>query len=142
MNLKDGIKRLLGVEKTPQASQEVPRRQRTPQDSATREQLRRDAAEHEGVLSRQFAKTLDAADKGLMFPESAKDPLEYLGNVEPLGLTEQEKEIVRQWTLELLEERGEKSVWNSRLRLKLELRYLMVEGGLQSLPGHKDAGKR
>ena len=113
-----------------------------PRDPEHREQLRRDASGHGGILSEQFAKTLDAADRGLPFPDSSAGPLAYLGNIEPLGLTEQEKDVVREWTRELIEERGEKAVWNSRLRLKLELRYLISEGGLLKMAGWRDVGGR
>ena len=49
---------------------------------------------------------------------------------------------MREWTRELIEERGEKAVWNSRLRLKLELRYLISEGGLLKMAGWRDVGGR
>ena len=78
---------------------------------------------------------IEAADEGLRFPENAGDALQYLGNLEPLGLSEEEQVVVRHWTEELVEERGERAVWNSRLRLKLELRYLISEAGLQKRTG-------
>lgn len=144
MSFKDGINRLwnrvLRMGKSAPAGAGLG--SRSSSDPARQEQLRRDASGHDGILSEEFAKTLDSADRGLSFPESPQDPLAYLGNVDPLGLTEPEKDVVRQWTLELLEERGEKAVWNSRLRLKLELRYLISEGGLQKMRGGKNAGRR
>lgn len=103
----------------------------TPADIAKQERQRQTAASHEGVLNAEFARTLERADEGWTFPEAVNaDPLAYLGNLEPLGLSAEERRIVREWTRELIEEKGEKAVWNSRLRLKLELRYLATESGL------------
>jgi hypothetical protein len=144
VNLKDGINRLFGSGSTRQAAEhgQAAPGARHSQDPARQEQTRRDALAHDGVFSEKFARTLEAADEGRVFPESAKDQIEYLGNVEPLGLTEREKEIVRRWTAELVDERGGKSVWNSRLRLKLELRYLIAEGGLQKMPSGRETGRK
>ncbi len=108
----------------------------TPADRARQEQLRQNAASHEGILNQEFAKTLERADAGVTFPDAPSDPLAYLGNLEPLGLSSEERNVVREWTRELVEERGERAVWNSRLRLKLELRYLASETGL-----HKGIGR-
>ena len=108
----------------------------TPADLARQEKLRRAAASHEGILNEDFAKTLERADEGVKFPESTDDPLAFLGNLEPLGLSSEERKVVREWTRELVEEKGERAVWNSRLRLKLELRYLATESGL-----HKGIGR-
>jgi len=102
-----------------------------PADAAKQEKLRQAAASHRGVLNPDFARMLETADEGWRFPETPpEDPLAYLGNLEPLGLSSQERSIVREWTRELVEEKGERAVWNSRLRLKLELRYLAAEAGL------------
>ena len=101
-------------------------------EDVARQQKFRDAASgYQGVLNQEFAQALEAADEGLKFPENADDVLMYLGNVEPLGLSDEEQVVVRHWTEELVEERGPRAVWNSRLRLKLELRYLISETGLQ-----------
>jgi len=108
----------------------------TPADLARQEKLRQSAASHHGILNEEFAKTLERADEGLKFPEVPDDSLAYLGNIEPLGLSPEERRVVRQWTMELLEEKGAHAVWNSRLRLKLELRYLATESGL-----HKGIGR-
>lgn len=135
MRFRETVNRLFGL-----GPVKAPPGGSSAQHASRREQIRRDAVVHDGVLSEQFARTLEAADQGLTFPATPQDPLEYLGNIEPLGLTEHEKETVRQWTLDLVEERGDRAVWNSRLRLKLELRYLMSEGGLQKMPGRKEPG--
>ena len=100
----------------------------TPADLAKQRQA---AASHQGVLNEQFARTLELADTGLRFPESADDPLDYLGSLEPLGLSDEERKVIREWTRDLVAEKGERAVWNSRLRLKLELRYLATESGLR-----------
>ncbi len=144
MNFKERIHRLFdaSARSGKSTARETPRTMRAPRDAAGQEQMRRDASGHEGILSEEFARTLEAADRGLSFPEGATDPIEYLGNLGPLGLSDHERETVRQWTLELLEERGDRAVWNSRLRLKLELRYLISEGGLYKTPGDKGNGRR
>jgi len=102
----------------------------TADELARQKQARDAAAEYEGVLNQEFAKALEEADAGLRFPESPDDVLAYLGDLSPLGLSEDEKIVVRNWTEELVEEKGERAVWSSRLRLKLELRYLISEAGL------------
>ncbi len=102
----------------------------SPEELARREKTRQAASQHQGILNQEFAKKLEAADFGLTFPEAAEDPLAYLGNLDPLGLSSEERRVVREWTRDLVEEMGEWAVWNSRLRLKLELRYLATESGL------------
>jgi hypothetical protein len=102
----------------------------TPEELARQEKTRQAASQHQGILNQAFAKKLEAADAALTFPEAAADPLAYLGNLEPLGLSPDERKVVREWTRDLAEEMGARAVWNSRLRLKLELRYLATESGL------------
>ena len=135
MGFNDVIGRLCGKKSGPQVSSggrgEKSRRHVAPDDLARQAKFRQAASQHSGVLSEAFARTLEESDHGLMFPEAAQDVLEYLGNIEPLGLSEEEKSIVREWTGDIVKERGEHAVWNSRLRLKLELRYLSSEAGLQ-----------
>jgi hypothetical protein len=109
----------------------VVRRHISADDRARQEQFRKAASQYHGVFSEEFARTLEAADHGLTFPDAPQDVLEYLGNIEPLGLSEEEKSVAREWTREVVEERGLRAVWDSRLRLKLELRYLTLEAGLQ-----------
>jgi len=124
-------------QKAPQSPGESPSIPLTPADIARQEKLRQAAASHQGVLNADFAKLLERADEGSKFPEvPPNDPLVYLGNLEPLGLSSEERNVVREWTRELVEEKGERAVWNSRLRLKLELRYLATESGL-----HKGVGR-
>jgi len=111
------------------------RRPLSQEDVARQQQFREAASGYQGVLNQEFAQALEAADEGLKFPEDGSDVLMYLGNLEPLGLSDEERTVVRHWTGELVEERGERAVWSSRLRLKLELRYLISEAGLQKRPG-------
>ncbi len=121
----------------PKAAYDSPSIPLTPADIARQETQRQAAASHQGVLNADFAKMLERADEGWKFPETpVDDPLVYLGNLEPLGLSSEERKVVREWTRELIEEKGERAVWNSRLRLKLELRYLATESGL-----HKGIGR-
>jgi len=102
----------------------------TPEEQARQAKTRQAASQHQGILNQEFARTLEAADAGLTCPESAADPLAYLGNLEPLGLSSEERKVVREWTRDLVADMGDRAVWNSRLRLKLELRYLASESGL------------
>jgi len=135
MGFNDVIGRLFGKKRGPQVASkgrgEASRRYVAPKDLARQEKFRQAASQHSGVLSEEFARTLEESDQGLIFPESPQDVLEYLGNIEPLGLSEEEKSVVREWTRDIVTDRGEHAVWNSRLRLKLELRYLTSEAGLQ-----------
>lgn len=134
MGFNDVIGRLFGKKRGPQVTskgREEARRHVAPEDLARQEKFRQAASQHSGVLSEEFARTLEESDQGLRFPEAAQDVLEYLGNIDPLGLSEEEKSVVREWTGEIVRERGKHAVWNSRLRLKLELRYLTSEAGLQ-----------
>jgi hypothetical protein len=125
-----------GTQKPQAVHSESPSIPLTPADIARQEKLRSAAASHEGIFNQDFARTLELADEGLAFPEAPDDPLAYLGNLEPLGLSSEERRVIREWTRELLEEKGERAVWNSRLRLKLELRYLAAESG-----AHKGIGR-
>ncbi len=140
MRIGDFLGGLFGKKRGPQSARTVigesPAQPLTPADLARQEKLRQDASRHEGILNQEFARTLERADEGLGFPESSEDPLAFLGNLEPLGLSSEERQVVREWTRELVEERGVRAVWNSRLRLKLELRYLASESGL-----HKGIGR-
>jgi hypothetical protein len=125
-----------GGQKPPVGRADSPSIPLTPADQARQEKSRQSAAAHHGIFNEEFARTLEHADQGAVFPESPDDPLAYLGNIEPLGLSAEERKVVREWTRELVEDQGERSVWNSRLRLKLELRYLAIESGL-----HKGIGR-
>ena len=135
MRFNDILGRLFGRKRgphSPSTGQGVGVRRRiSSDDRARQEQFRKAASQYHGVLSEEFARTLEAADQGLTFPDAPQDVLEYLGNIEPLGLSEEEESVARDWTREVVEERGKREVWNSRLRLKLELRYLTLEAGLQ-----------
>jgi len=71
-----------------------------------------------------LGKRLEKADEGLSFPTSPIDPLEYLGNIDPLGLTESEKNSVRYTNRKLINQYGARHVWDSRFRYKLEIEYI------------------
>jgi len=136
MGLKDIFGGLRGKTDSGDKSQKPSqKRPLNPEDIARQQKFRDAASGYQGVLNQEFAQALETADEGLKFPENANDVLQYLGNLEPLGLSEEEEMVVRHWTEELVEERGERAVWNSRLRLKLELRYLISEAGLQKRTG-------
>ncbi|MBN1152961.1 MAG: hypothetical protein JXA58_07110 [Dehalococcoidia bacterium] len=115
----------------------------TPADVARQERQRQAAASHQGVLNVEFAKELERADEGVKFPETPDvDSLAYLGNLGPLGLSDEERKIVREWTRELIAEKGERAVWNSRIRLKLELRYLTTDASLRKGIGRFPSERR
>ena len=136
MGLKDILGGFLGkAESGAKSSGPAQKRPLSQEDVARQQQFREAASGYQGVLNQEFAQALEAADEGLRFPENANDALMYLGNLEPLGLSEEERTVVRHWTEELVEERGDRAVWSSRLRLKLELRYLISEAGLQKRSG-------
>lgn len=122
-------------QKSGRISAESPSVPMSASEQARQEKLRQSAESHHGILNEDFARMLERADEGYRFPESSDEPLAYLGNLEPLGLSSEERRVVREWTSELIEEKGERAVWNSRLRLKLELRYLAMESGLQKSTG-------
>jgi len=71
-----------------------------------------------------FGKRLEEADEGLSFPTSPTDILEYLGNIDPLNLTEYVSDSVRLTTRDLIERHGARYVWDSRFRHKLEIKYI------------------
>ncbi len=127
------------IRKTPAVSPSAPI---SPAEMARQEKIRQEAASHQGILNEDFAKALERADEGLKFPENTDEPLAYLGNLEPLGLSAEERQVVREWTRELVEEKGERAVWNSRLRLKLELRYIATESGLSKGIGRFPGDRR
>jgi hypothetical protein len=136
MGLKDIFGGFLGKrESDTKSSRPSQKRPLSPEEVARQQRFREAASGYQGVLNQEFAQALEAADEGLRFPEEASDVLMYLGNLEPLGLSEEERTVVRHWTEELVEERGNRAVWSSRLRLKLELRYLISEAGLQKRSG-------
>lgn len=72
----------------------------------------------------EVGKKLGTCDKNLEFPEAPKDILEYLGNSEPLELTEDEKQNLRRSTAHLIEQQSARWIWDNRYRLKLEILYL------------------
>jgi len=65
-------------------------------------------------------KELEKADKGLTFPEAPKDVIEYLGNIEPLEMTEIEKNAARLFIQGQIRRYGAKEVWQYRMRFKME----------------------
>jgi len=98
-----------------------------------REHFRRALYNYEPILwlsHGEFGEQLRKADEGLSFPNSPKDILEYLGNIEPLGLTEFEKDWARHTTLKLIDEHGAKHMWDYRIKHKCELRYICHDLGL------------
>ena len=147
MRLSDAFGGLFGRKSAPQKPRQSPAESPsiplTPADIARQEKLRQAAASHQGILNADFAKMLERADEGFTFPENPPDdPLVYLGNLEPLGLSVEERKVVREWTRELVAEKGERAVWNSRLRLKLELRYLASESDLRAGIGRFQGERR
>ena len=61
-----------------------------PDDEKNR--LRKKYEQSARIMDSDFACKLRESDKGLSFPQNPEDVLEYLGNLEPLGLTDMEKQ--------------------------------------------------
>jgi hypothetical protein len=76
-------------------------------------------------IDREFIENCEQADIGLAFPGKWEDPLELLGCIELLSLEEHHKAIVRRWTLRLIDRKGPRYVWENRLFLKNELKYIL-----------------
>ena len=72
----------------------------------------------------EIGQRLLTCDEGLEFPEAPEDILDYHGNIEPLGLTESEKEYFRKGTARLIQETGARWIWDNKYRLKLEILYV------------------
>ena len=53
-----------------------------------------------------------------------------MGNIYPLEMDKSEKDIVRKWTQNLVDKKGPQYVWDNRLRLKLELLFIVHYMGL------------
>jgi hypothetical protein len=82
---------------------------------------------YQGVLDlhgSDIEKRLIKADQGLNFPEHPKDIIEYLGNIEPLKMNDSQKNEARQTLQNLIGESGTETVWDCKLRYKLELYYI------------------
>ncbi len=72
-----------------------------------------------------LAERLVAGDERLAFPEEPVDVLEYLGALEPLDLTEHWREFARKGVEESIERHGARWVWENRLRLRVELAWVI-----------------
>jgi hypothetical protein len=77
------------------------------------------------ALDSELGEKLEKADEGLSFPDAPQDVLEYLGNIEPLELSDKDKAIVRQWVQRDVNEKGAKHVWKYRYKAKLEIYYIV-----------------
>jgi len=76
------------------------------------------------VRDKEFSDKLIKADRGLQFPESPKDILEYHGNIDLLELSENEKRWARKSTEELIKRHSARWIWDNKTGLKLGLRYI------------------
>ncbi len=91
------------------------------------EHFRNALSNYMGVLNLResdLAKKLEEADRGLAFPENPIDVLDYMGNIEPLEMTESEKHEERSFLHIMLERYGATCVWETRMRYKLEWYYV------------------
>lgn len=96
-------------------------------DKERAEHYRNAISNYMGVLNlhgSDIEKKLQEADKGLTFPENPIDILEYLGNIEPLEMTDQEKKAARRFIQNSIKGHGTKEVWQYRMRYKLEWYYV------------------
>lgn len=72
-----------------------------------------------------LAERLVAADDGLALPDEPEVVLEYLGPLEPLDLAEHWREHTRRGVEESIERHGARWVWESRVRLRVELVWVI-----------------
>ena len=97
------------------------------EEEERRKHFRNALSNHAPILAigdDDLGKQLEKADEGLSFPASPIDILEYLGNIDPLGLSEFEKKSVRATTQDIINQHGVRYVWDSRFRHKLEIAYI------------------
>ena len=81
------------------------------------------------VYNEQLDEAISKADHMLKFPESPADPVEYIGSLEPLNMTPEEEAQVKREVSDDVEKRGGRWVWENKHRLKLEIRFILDEGG-------------
>jgi hypothetical protein len=108
------------------------RKEQKRQDGTMSEERKREAfrnAANSIRIDREFREYCLEADIGLSYPTNWDDPLELLGYIDLLGLDENQKVIVRNWTLGLIERQGPLYVWECKLWLKCELKYILKELG-------------
>ena len=82
------------------------------------------------MMESDFACKLRESDKGLSFPQDPEDVLEYLGNLELLGLTDVEKQAVRLLLQEKIDKGKAEHIWKNRVYLRIELEYINRTFGL------------
>ena len=91
-----------------------------------REHFRNALSNYIGVLdlhNTDLERRLIEGDKNFEFPEKPADVLDYLGFIEPLEMTEVEKQTARYSITDQIDRYGAKEVWEFRLRFKLEWYY-------------------
>jgi hypothetical protein len=81
------------------------------------------------IHDEDLANALAAADRNLRFPTGASDPLAYLGSLDAMRLSEEERQEARVMTEKALKRHSPEHLWANKLRLKVELRFV-----LDSLP--------
>jgi hypothetical protein len=104
------------------------RKEQKIQDETMSEERKRQAfrnAANNVPIDREFIESCEQADVGLALPENWDDPLELLGCIDLLGMEERHRAIVRRWTLRLIDREGPRYVWENRLFLKNELKYVI-----------------
>ena len=85
---------------------------------------------YQQVMKSDFAEELRKADMGLSMPDDPSNVLEYLGNIEPLKLSEEDKEAVVILTRKNINEKGAEYIWENRVFLRYELSYIIETFGL------------
>ena len=98
--------------------------------SEKEEKLRQKYQQYQRIMESDFAKELCNADEGLSMPNNSADVLDYLGNIEPLHFTEDDKDAVRILLKKTINEKGAEYVWQNRVFMRFELSYINETFGL------------
>lgn len=98
--------------------------------ASDKEKLKQKYLQYQSIMESDFAKELRKADEGLSAPNSPTDILDYLGNIEPLHFTEEDKDAVRILLKKTIKEKGAEYIWQNRVFLRFELSYINETFGL------------
>ena len=94
------------------------------------ERQKRMYLQHQRIMESDFAEVPRKADEGLSMPGGQADVLDYLGNIEPLNFTEEEKNAVRNLLKPLIKRKGLKYVWQNSTLIRFEMDYARETFGL------------
>jgi hypothetical protein len=83
--------------------------------------IRNAAGNFAAIYDQDLVDAFEAEEAGMPMPAGATDPLDYLGSITPLRLTEDDKGKLGKQVGIWVGEKGPGWVWSNRTRLKLEL---------------------